>query len=52
MALDWQMRLIMIVVCGKSQSHRLGGEIVGYTGQDAEEVGLKLRMATSAALRW
>ena len=40
-ALDCRMRLIVISVCGRRQSRRLGG-FAGYASQDAEEVGFEV----------
>ncbi len=48
--LDCWIRLIMILVCGSSQSQRFGGKLSATPAKMLRKWALKLRMATSAAL--
>jgi hypothetical protein len=50
-ALDCQIRLIVILVCGSSQSYRFGGKLLATLAKMLRKWALKLCMATSAALR-
>ncbi len=50
-ALDCPIRLIVILVCGSSQSHRFGGKLSATPAKMLRKWALKLRMATLAALR-
>eukprot|EP00956_Cyclotella_meneghiniana_P003706 scaffold4513_cov37-Cyclotella_meneghiniana.AAC.1 len=50
-ALDWHRRLSVISVCGSSLSHRLGGKLSAVPASTLRKWALKLRIATSAALR-
>eukprot|EP00956_Cyclotella_meneghiniana_P007283 scaffold9923_cov20-Cyclotella_meneghiniana.AAC.1 len=50
-AFDCRRRLRVISVCGKSLSHRLGGKLSAVPANTLRKCALKLRIATSAALR-
>ncbi len=49
-ALDCQIRFIVMSVCGSSQSQRFGGKLLATPAKTLRKWALKLRMATSAAL--
>ena len=48
-ALDCGMRLMVILVCDSSQSHKLGGKSSDTLASTPRKWALKLRMAASAA---
>ncbi len=49
-ALDCQIILIVISVCGSSQSQRFGGKLSATPAETLRKCALKLRVATLAAL--
>jgi hypothetical protein len=49
--LDCQIRLIVISVCGSSQSQRFGEKLSATPAKTLRKWALKLRMATLAASR-
>ncbi len=49
-ALDCQIRLIVILVCGSSQSKRFGGKLLATPAKILRKWDLKLRMTTLAAV--
>jgi hypothetical protein len=50
-ALDFQIRLIVISVCGSSRFQRFGGNLLATLAKTLRKWALKLRMATLAAFR-
>jgi hypothetical protein len=48
--LDCLIRLIVILVCGSSQSQRFGGKLSATPAKLLRKCALKLRMATLTAL--
>ncbi len=49
-AVDCKIRLIVILVCGSSWSHRFGGKLLATPAKTLRKWALNLHMATLAAL--